>query len=131
MIVTFHIENFKSLVDFDLPPKGVEMKKFVCLIGMNGCGKSTLLQAFDFISQMASGTLAEWLERREWKKTELLSNQTTSRKQVISFVLDVQTEPSGATVKWSARFNVSQMRCTHEEITSSEKKLLKLEEGTL
>jgi len=35
-VTNFHIDNFKSLVDFDLP-----MAKLTCLIGLNGSGKST------------------------------------------------------------------------------------------
>lgn len=40
------VNNFKSLVDFELP-----LNKFSCLVGLNGSGKSTVLQFFDFLSQ--------------------------------------------------------------------------------
>jgi predicted ATPase len=129
MITHFHIENFKSLVDFDLPPKGQDLKKFACLIGLNGAGKSTLLQAFDFISQLVTGDVSGWLERREWKKSELLSHQG-ARKPTIAFCIDMQTS-SGKAIKWTARFNTNHLRCTFEEITCGEKKLLKLEDGAL
>ena len=52
MITHFHIENFKSLADFDLPPRGQKLAGFTCLIGMNGSGKTSLLQAFDFTAQL-------------------------------------------------------------------------------
>jgi predicted ATPase len=47
-ITTIHVENFKSLVDFDL-----DMANCACLIGLNGSGKSTVLQVIDFLSQQA------------------------------------------------------------------------------
>ncbi|OAD21575.1 hypothetical protein THIOM_002652, partial [Candidatus Thiomargarita nelsonii] len=43
MIREFHINNFKSLVNFKF-----QLDKFTCLIGLNGSGKSTILQALDF-----------------------------------------------------------------------------------
>ena len=129
MITRFHIENFKSLVDFDLPPKGHELKAFVCLIGLNGAGKSSLLQAFDFIAQLATGDVSGWLERREWKKGELTSN-LGMRKPVLSFTIGLRTR-SGQPLEWQARFNLTQLRCTMETISSGERSLLKLEEGAL
>ncbi len=68
MITRFHIENFKSLADFDLPPKGHESKAFACLIGLNGAGKSSLLQALDFVAQLATGDVSGWLERRSGRR---------------------------------------------------------------
>jgi predicted ATPase len=52
------VDNFKSLVDFDLP-----LAKFSCLVGLNGAGKSTILQFFDFLSQQVKGDMNGWLEK--------------------------------------------------------------------
>lgn len=130
MITRFHIENFKSLVDFDLPPKGHELKAFACLIGLNGAGKSSLLQAFDFIAQLATGDVSGWLERREWKKGELPSTLGARKSVVISLTVGFRT-PSGQPVEWQARLNLSQLRCTMETIFSDGRPLLKLENGEL
>jgi ABC-type cobalamin/Fe3+-siderophores transport system ATPase subunit len=46
-IVSLHVDNFKSLVDFELP-----LAKLTCLIGLNGAGKSTVIQALDFASRL-------------------------------------------------------------------------------
>lgn len=48
------VNNFKSLVEFDLP-----MEKFTCLIGLNGSGKSTVLQFPDVLGQLMKGELRE------------------------------------------------------------------------
>jgi len=129
MITKFRIKNFKSLVDFDLPPSEHEMGSFTCLIGLNGAGKSTLLQAFDFIAHIAAGGVDDWLERREWKKGQLVSH-LGKRTPVISFVVGMRTV-NGARVEWEARFNSSQLKCTYESITSNGEVLLKLDEGRL
>ncbi len=51
-ITHLRVDNFKSLVDFNLP-----LAKFNCLVGLNGSGKSTVLQFFDFLSQQVKGDL--------------------------------------------------------------------------
>ena len=51
------IDNFKSLVDFEMT-----FEKFNCIVGLNGSGKSTLLQALDLISQMMKGDISNWLK---------------------------------------------------------------------
>lgn len=43
-ITHIKVDNFKSLVDFNLP-----LAKFSCLVGLNSSGKSTVLQFFDFL----------------------------------------------------------------------------------
>ncbi len=127
MITQFKIDNFKSLVDFELPPVGHELGGFTCLIGLNGSGKSTLLQAFDFIAQVATGGIANWLERREWKKTELVS-QIGTRRPLISFAVTLRTK-TGNALEWQARYNSTHMRCTWEQITSEGTTLLKVDDG--
>ena len=127
MITRIKIDNFKSLVDFDLPPLGHKLTGFTCLIGLNGAGKSTLLQAFDFIAQVATGGIAAWLERREWKKNELVS-QIGTRRSLISFTVALISE-TGVPIEWHARYNSSLMKCTWELITANGVPLLKVDDG--
>jgi predicted ATPase len=128
MITRIHIENFKSLVDFDLPPDGQDLSGFTCLIGLNGAGKSTLLQAFDFVAQVAAGGISDWLERREWNKRELLSQGC--KKPIITFKVTLRSK-AGMSLEWQARFNVPLLRCTMETITMNDRGLLKLDNGAL
>jgi len=140
MITRFHIENFKSLVNFTLPPDdpdvdsglpptGRELGGFTCLIGLNGSGKSTLLQAFDFIAHVATGSVTAWLERREWKKGELVSH-LVKKTPVISFEISLKNE-TGVDITWSARFNTNSLKCTAETITSAGTTILELKDGSL
>ena len=129
MITRFDIHNFKSLLEFKLPPGTNELGPFTCLIGLNGAGKSTLLQAFDFIAQVATGGITDWLERREWKSSEL-GNNLGLRKPFIMFVVEIRTS-AGEKVAWHARFNISQRKCTMETIVSGNSTLLRVESGRL
>lgn len=129
MITHVSIENFKSLVKFNLPPQGNSLGWFTCLIGMNGAGKSTLLQAFDFIAHVATGNVQEWLRSREWKKSELVSN-LGKKNMVITFTVEMQTR-SGMRLTWNARFNTTLGKCTFEAISDREETLLRLEDGKL
>lgn len=129
MITRLKIDNFKSLVDFELPPAGHELGGFTCLIGLNGAGKSTLLQAFDFIAHVATGEIQPWLDRREWKRSELVSHLGT-RRPVINFSVRLKT-PTGVEIEWAARFNTSLLRCTAETITAGPTTILKLEDKRL
>lgn len=129
MITHVSIENFKSLVKFNLPPQGNSLGWFTCLIGMNGAGKSTLLQAFDFIAHVATGNVQEWLRNREWKKSELVSN-LGKKNTVITFTVAMKTG-LGKSLEWNARFNTALMKCTYETIQHGAETLLKLEDGKL
>ena len=129
MITRFRISNFKSLVDFELPPRPSQLGAFTCLIGLNGAGKSTLLQAFDFIAHVATGQVQPWLDHRDWKKNELLSN-LGKRSPVIGFTVSLQNR-SGASIEWTARFNTSQLRCTAETIMVGTDPVLVVDEGHL
>jgi predicted ATPase len=129
MITKLLIDNFKSLVDFELPPKGHALPPFVCLIGLNGSGKSTLLQAFDFLGQLVIGKIDEWLEVRDWKARDVL-NGRLPRRNVVTF--DVHFSFDGVTnLVWKGRFNAVQLRCTYESLKSGGKTLLELNEGKL
>ena len=131
MITRVHIENFKSLVDFDLPPVDQRLGKFTCLVGMNGSGKSTVLQALDFLGQLMSGKFKDWLEHREWTSVDLVSRiprepqwfeHGNSRVQrpwrplmIIPFEVEFKLR-SGETAVWRGKFNRILSRCTWEEI---------------
>ncbi|MEY4562237.1 MAG: hypothetical protein RLZZ618_1514 [Pseudomonadota bacterium] len=114
MIRSFYIDNFKSLVDFRLPPAPHQLNSFTCLVGLNGAGKSTVLQAFDFVGHLANGQVATWLKQREWKPADLTSRFL--KKKLIQFELDIEVPGEGRIV-WSGSFNATEMRCTAETVT--------------
>lgn len=114
MIKSFYIDNFKSLVDFRLPPAPHRLGSFTCLVGLNGAGKSTVLQAFDFVGHLANGQVATWLKQREWKTADLTSRFL--KKKLIQFELDIEVPGEGRIV-WSGSFNTTEMRCTAETVT--------------
>lgn len=111
MITRFYIDNFKSLVDFDL-----ELAKFNCLIGLNGAGKSTVLQALDFVSSMISGDIIDWLERRRWHPNDLRSNLKKSPSPLIKVVVEI--EINSINYQWTASFNIKELACLEETIKS-------------
>ncbi len=127
MITRFHIQNFKSLADFDLPPAPHRLGSFTCLVGLNGSGKSTLLQALDFAAQLMTGNVREWLDSRGWKGAGLVSN-FGKRSPVISLRIDFE-DSAGSAVSWGARYNVNQARCTYETVEFARGLLLELAEG--
>lgn len=107
MITQIHIQNFKSLVNFDL-----ELSRFNCLIGLNGAGKSTVLQALDFISAIMRGEVEAWLEQRGWTARDLKSHQRSESNIIFS----VTMERGWNAYEWYAHFNPSKLHCTHEVI---------------
>jgi len=121
------VDNFKSLVNFELP-----LAKFSCLVGLNSAGKSTVLQFFDFLSQQVRGDLSGWLKQRQWDSSDL--NSKLTRKQNISFEIllshiDIDLFDAPVEIKWSASFNRQSLRCTAERIEWNESLLLKVEDG--
>jgi predicted ATPase len=106
-VVSVYVDNFKSLVDFNL-----DLAEFTCLVGFNGAGKSTILQAFDFIASLFQGSTEHWLKARNWKTADLTFKP--GRKQSISFRLVFRI---GAVYYfWIARFNRTKMTCSYEQI---------------
>lgn len=104
MITHFYIDNFKSLVNFDL-----ELSKFTCLIGLNGSGKSTVLQALDFVSAlMIQGGVSQWLKQQGWSANDLSSNLT--RRKNIKFIIQTNA------FTWKATFDIATLRCIDEEL---------------
>jgi len=128
MISRVHIENFKSLVNFDLPPQGHPLGGFTCLIGMNGAGKSTLLQAFDFIAHVAIGKVQEWLRNRDWKKGEMVSH-VGKKNPVITFTVEMRAK-MGQTIVWheyeGSVFSTLKLEGTHPGIAEVKTKLQSL-----
>lgn len=125
MIRHFYIDNFKSLVDFALP---AGLGQFSCLIGLNGAGKSTLLKAFDFVGQLTSGRVKDWLAQRDWEKSDLTSRFLN--KQLIAFKVGFEFPGLGPVV-WEGSFNASLLRCTSESISHQGREVLRLADGVL
>lgn len=125
MITRLRVENFKALADFDLPPKGHRLGHFTCLIGLNGSGKSTLLQALDFAAHIVSGTVADWLEQRNWRASEVATT-LGKWKPVVNYEVGFQ-DAEGVDMTWQGRFNLTHLRCTSERVVRSGKTLLELD----
>jgi len=117
MIKSVWIDNFKSLVDFEL-----ELSKFNCLVGLNGSGKSTVLQAMDFLSQLMVGDLDNWLQQRHWESADL--NSKLTKKSNIYF--KVVVESVWGDLIWSGSINRSTLRCTQELILHESDVLLRV-----
>lgn len=114
------LDNFKSLVDFDM-----ELAAFTCLIGLNGAGKTTVLQAMDFLSQLMDGRLTEWLKQRDWKATDFLCKLV--KKRTIKFSVHL-TLDNGQAAIWDGEFNTQAQKlyCSTETVTVAGKPILKV-----
>ncbi|WP_051530401.1 AAA family ATPase [Halomonas halodenitrificans] len=121
MIRKFYIDNFKSLIGFEL-----NLTAFSCLVGLNGAGKSTVLQALDFISHQMRGDIKGWLAERQWKPGDIGSKLTAKKNIEIS--VTVESKDYGL-IEWSASFNRQSLRCTAEEVFCGNVRLLKVEDG--
>lgn len=122
-IQKIHLDNFKSLVDFE-----IELAAFTCLIGLNGAGKTTVLQAMDFLAQLMSGHLTEWLKQRDWKATDLLCKLV--KKRIIKFSVHL-TLDNGQPAVWDGEFNTQTQKlyCSTETVTVAGKIALKVTDG--
>ncbi|WPO98616.1 AAA family ATPase [Pseudomonas sp. HR96] len=107
-VESVYVDNFKSLVEFDL-----RVAEFTCLVGFNGAGKSTILQLFDFIASLFQGAPDRWLSARGWKAADLTFKP--GRKQSITF--QVKFRIGREYYFWLARFNRTKMACTFENIS--------------
>jgi len=117
------VNNFKSLVDFDLP-----MEKFTCLIGLNGSGKSTVLQFLDFLGQIVRGTLANWLSERDWEYEDLASKLTDC--PVLDFEVNIEANSGEPLGRWIGKFRYSRIRCVEETIQFGHE-LIRVQEDTI
>jgi predicted ATPase len=107
-IRTIRVNNFKSLVDFQ-----IDLAKFTCLVGLNGSGKSTVLQFIDFLAQQLRGDIKGWLAERKWQPKDLKSQLT--KKNNIDFQVHL-ADSSGESAIWTATFNPAELRCTSERV---------------
>lgn len=105
----FRIKNFKSIKEIDF-----QFNHLNILIGMNGAGKSTILQSLDFISQLMHGNISDWLNSRDWKAVDLSCKLL--KESNIEIDVEVSLD-SLETIIWTANFNRSTLKCTHERIT--------------
>ena len=108
MLKKFFIDNFKSLVDFE-----VNLSHFNCLIGLNGAGKSTLLQAIDFTSSLMTGGIESWWSKRGWESKDL--NSTLVRR-AINIKLGFEVEIDNEGYRWEAVYNRFNRACKSEKI---------------
>lgn len=120
MINSIWVDNFKSLVGFELP-----LAKFNCLVGLNGSGKSTILQALDFVSQLMVGDVDDWLKSRHWDSSDL--NSKLTNKSNIEFKLNLSIDEKD--VVWSGSFNRRSLSCTREVVSVNGEKILTVEDG--
>lgn len=121
MIKSIWVDNFKSLVDFE-----VDLAKFNCIVGLNGSGKSTLLQALDFVSQLMVGDIEEWLKARHWASSDL--NSKLTKKSNIDFKIVLVIDSKNVT--WTGSFNRTSLSCTKEAIFEDQDKILSVEDGS-
>ncbi len=119
MIKSIKIDNFKSLVDFEL-----DFAKFTCLVGLNGSGKSTVLQAMDFLSQLMQGDVDEWLRYRHWTSADINSKLTSKSNIDFEVVLD---NPIFGDIVWIGSFNRASLCCTQESVKVGVVNVLKVE----
>lgn len=110
------VENFKSLVAFDL-----SLAKFTCLIGLNGSGKSTVLQFLDFMGRQVVGNIEGWLDDRGWRPREVASK--LQPKKNIEFTVEVLTDDGERFAEWKANYNPSLMYCTSEAVVLADARL--------
>lgn len=120
MITKIWVNNFKSLVDFN-----IQLSDFNCLVGLNGSGKSTVLQFLDFLSQLMIGDIELWLSTRHWKASDL--NSKISKKSNIEFKVTIESD--GRSIVWKGSFNRTSLSCTHESVVVNNEVLLNVEDG--
>jgi len=128
MIRSFYINNFKSLVEFRLPPAPHELGPFTCLVGLNGAGKSTVLQALDFVGHLVSGQIREWLRQRDWEIADIKSRFLN--RPLIDFEVQIEA-PDGRRIVWEGAYNTSLRRCTSESVKVGEQDLLRTKEDVV
>jgi predicted ATPase len=108
MITHLYIDNFKTLIDFNM-----SCHNLTCLIGLNNSGKTTIVQAIDFLSYVASGQVLNFLKLKNWDIEEIKSYQLTG-KQSIKFNLVFHLNNN--TYSWSGEFLLKLLFCKTERI---------------
>lgn len=120
IIKEIYLNNFKSLVEFKL-----KLTSFNCLIGLNGAGKTTILQALDFLAQLISGKLNNWLEQRKWRASDLNCKLITKSNIHFKLTIDI----NGKNLVWEGAFNRVKLYCSHETFSLEKETLLKVDSG--
>jgi AAA15 family ATPase/GTPase len=110
-IKNIYVNNFKSLVDFK-----IDLVDFNCLVGLNGSGKSTFLQFVSFLSQLMKGNLDRWLERREWKKKDILSSVNNGKPPFLSFKITFLNDDN-TECTWQSNYNIQSCQCLAEKFS--------------
>ncbi len=124
----FYINNFKSLLEFELA-----LNDFSCLIGLNGSGKSTVLHALDFIAHLMAKSernIPYWLENRQWKASDLSSK--FSDNQLINFRVDFISNDN-LNIRWEGCFDSKEesLYCIEENISIDKKMIFKVKDKVL
>lgn len=119
-ITRFRFDNFKSLVDFELP-----LAKLSCLIGLNGSGKTTVIQGLDFLSRLFVGDINGWLNERGWVAADI--NSKLIKKSNVD--LRIEMTDGVKQLTWSGSFNRSQLRCTKESLRINGEEVFSLRDG--
>ncbi|WP_308920340.1 AAA family ATPase [Janthinobacterium sp. J1-1] len=91
------------------------LPKFTVLIGLNGAGKTTILQAFDFLSQLMTGRIDDWLISRGWDKADIASKFAPASN--ISFVTNNRKKNDDLNNFWYGSFNRKELACLFEIAT--------------
>lgn len=119
-ITNVRFDNFKSLVDFELP-----LAKLTCLIGLNGSGKTTVIQGLDFLSRLFVGDINGWLNERGWVAADI--NSKLIKKSNVD--LRIEMTDGAKQLTWSGSFNRSQLRCTKESLRINGEEVFSLRDG--
>ena len=120
MIKTLYIDNFKALNDFT-----IQFDYLNVLFGRNGSGKSTVLQALDFIKNFAIQDLDVYMQKRQWKASEIIS-QLSSTKHI---TFDVEFElTNNEMLKW--RFVVNPVK-KDESVTFVREEIIRLSDNKI
>ncbi len=127
MIKQLYIDNFKSLIDFNLPCNSP-----TCLIGVNNSGKSSVLQIIDLLSSVSKGDIKNWFNSREWHPKDVKSKLKKDRQHTISFNIEFSMEDTD--YSWGGTFNLNSYTCSSETILkhneNNDSSLLKVENNT-
>ena len=113
MLKKLRIKNFKGIKDLT-----IRFTPLTMLIGENSCGKSTVLQALDFLCNVATRDVDEYLKDRGWSFDEIKS-QFASKSDYVEFVAVFEID--GESIIWQFAINEQNDSWDIEEQISSEK----------
>jgi predicted ATPase len=108
MIRKLRIKNYKSLKDVEL-----ELDKFNVLIGPNASGKSNFLDCFDFVSEIAQGSIDNVFDKRGSYEHMVFGGEGSIELSV-EFLLD--GKPSEYFISFSDKDIVKEKLTVGEEI---------------